>query len=286
MTEDSSEKATYTAPTSHKSKMVRNSPSPTLTASYRGQSAQRPRPRIAAMETGPGPAKYALPGTTGSQNHDATKKRTPAFTFGAITKQSSSLITTSKSPGPVYLVSPSVTRTGPDGSPAYSLHVRPKDLTRSRSPGPAVYNTGGVVAVREARPPAYSFGVRTVLPQTKPKPYPSPNTYSLPSLLGAGTVGKTSLPAYTITGRSKVGSFHQDLKKTPGPGSYHVVDATVTGRKSPSYSLHLRTELVTDKSLRPGPGSHKVVAQCKQPPAYSFGVKHSQYIASYLDMVV
>ena len=74
--------------------------------------------------------------------------------------------------------------------------------------------------------------------------------------------------------------------QTPGPGSYHVVDATVTGRKSPSYSLHLRTELVTDKSLRPGPGSHKVVAQCKQPPAYSFGVKHSQYIASYLDMVV
>ena len=37
---------------------------------------------------------------------------------------------------------------------------------------------------------------------------PAPNAYSLPSV-----VGKGNSAAYSLTGRSKIGSFHQDLKK-------------------------------------------------------------------------
>ena len=37
---------------------------------------------IAAKLRGPGPAKYKLPGTTGFKNHDGTKKKMPAFSFG------------------------------------------------------------------------------------------------------------------------------------------------------------------------------------------------------------
>ena len=37
---------------------------------------------IDAKFRGPGPAKYRLPGTVGFANHDPTKQRDPAFSFG------------------------------------------------------------------------------------------------------------------------------------------------------------------------------------------------------------
>lgn len=43
---------------------------------------QQKGPVIAAKLKGPGPAKYKLPGTTGYQDHDVTKKKMPAFSFG------------------------------------------------------------------------------------------------------------------------------------------------------------------------------------------------------------
>ena len=43
---------------------------------------QREGPVIAAKLKGPGPAKYKLPGTTGYRDHDVTKKKMPAFSFG------------------------------------------------------------------------------------------------------------------------------------------------------------------------------------------------------------
>ena len=39
-------------------------------------------PVIAAKLRGPGPAKYRLPGTVGSKDHDPTKHKDPAFSFG------------------------------------------------------------------------------------------------------------------------------------------------------------------------------------------------------------
>lgn len=40
------------------------------------------KPVIDAKVRGPGPAKYRLPGTVGYSNHDPTKRRDPAFSFG------------------------------------------------------------------------------------------------------------------------------------------------------------------------------------------------------------
>ena len=39
-------------------------------------------PRISAKLRGPGPARYALPSTSGYMGHDATKSRLPAYSFG------------------------------------------------------------------------------------------------------------------------------------------------------------------------------------------------------------
>ena len=72
-----------------------------------GERAQTARPRIAAMErgrfakifrererererainfslilAGPGPARYSLPGLTGSAKHDTTRKLYPCYSFG------------------------------------------------------------------------------------------------------------------------------------------------------------------------------------------------------------
>lgn len=76
----------------------------------------------------------------------------------------------------------------------------------------AAYHTGKVNPVRESKAPAYSFGLKTSLLQTK-STTPSPNSYTLPSLIGSSIVCKRSNAAYSITGRSKIGSFHEDLQK-------------------------------------------------------------------------
>ena len=42
----------------------------------------KPAIRISAMERGPGPARYLLPGSCGFRGHDFTKGKNPAFSFG------------------------------------------------------------------------------------------------------------------------------------------------------------------------------------------------------------
>lgn len=60
-------------------------------------------------------------------------------------------------------------------------------------------------------PPQYSFGSRT--PYGKKDNNPAPNNYDMPSILGPKSVGKKSSAAFSMTGRSKIGSFHEDLQK-------------------------------------------------------------------------
>ena len=60
-------------------------------------------------------------------------------------------------------------------------------------------------------PPSYSFGSRT--PYNKKDNFPGPDTYTMPPVLGSKSVGKTSAACYSMTGRSKIGSFHEDLQK-------------------------------------------------------------------------
>jgi hypothetical protein len=80
------------------------------------------------------------------------------------------------------------------------------------SPHAAAYHAEKVNPLKESKAPAYSFGLKTGLLQMK-STTPSPNSYTLPSLIGSNIVGKRSNAAYSMTGRSKIGSFHEDLRK-------------------------------------------------------------------------
>jgi hypothetical protein len=46
------------------------------------------------------------------------------------------------------------------------------------------------------------------------------NSYSLPPLLGPKIPTATASNAYSMTSRTDIGSFKQDLAKTPGPARY------------------------------------------------------------------
>ncbi|KAL4597402.1 outer dense fiber protein 3-B-like [Arapaima gigas] len=230
---------------------------------------------IAALYSSPGP-KYALPGATGVNCHDPRKRKAPAFSFGLCHKQFSS----DCSPGPTYLIPSNITRIGRQGSPAYSIYGRPKDPPLFQTPGPGWYSPekSGKCTYRCA--PAYSLSARTkgfCNDQT-----PGPAAYMLPSVLGPNAVNKSSAPNYSLTGRSKIGSFYEDLQKTPGPAAYRVVDPSTYKVKPPQYSLTGRNSMPGDTTQKPGPGAHRpeeVTFTRSRAPSYSFGVRHSEFIA-------
>ena len=99
-------------------------------------STTKPRKSIAAMDSGPGPAKYLLPGSCGFHVHDHTKRKNPAFSFGTRHKYVGG--GAGDSPGPAqYAVQAQVVRVGKDSSPAYSLFSRPRDNSLSmKTPAP------------------------------------------------------------------------------------------------------------------------------------------------------
>jgi hypothetical protein len=84
-----------------------------------------------------------------------------------------------------------------------------------------------------------------------------------------------------MAGRSKIGGFDTDYAKTPGPARYCVTSAELTQRKAPTYSMQSRNYMPGDATKVPGPGAHspeKVFINRKLPPAYSLGIKHSEYL--------
>uniref|UniRef100_A0A8D1UZG1 Ciliary microtubule associated protein 1B n=2 Tax=Sus scrofa TaxID=9823 RepID=A0A8D1UZG1_PIG len=117
-----------------------------------------------------------------------------------------------------------------------------------------------------------NWGLRAE-PQT-----PGPGTYTVPSLLGPRVVGKVSAPTYSIYGRSAVGSFCEDLSKTPGPCAYHVVNPGIYKPRAPQFSMLARTSLPRGNTLNPGPAAYNV-DQPRKPRGWSFGIRHSDYLA-------
>ena len=67
---------------------------------------------------------------------------------------------------------------------------------------------------------------------------PSPNTYTLPSLLGPRIPNRPSSACYSImVGRQKLGRFDADYAKTPGPAGYPVMSPDSYQKKAPAYSM-------------------------------------------------
>ncbi|KAM7414422.1 hypothetical protein PAMA_019306 [Pampus argenteus] len=234
----------------------------------------KPRGPIAALYGSPGP-KYALPGLTGSTYHDPTKKKAPMFSFGTRHDQASSIF----SPGPRYLIPSNITRVGRDGTPAFSLYSRPKDLGMFQVPGPGQYSpeSSGKSVLRSC--PAYSLAGRSKEEGANSQ-VPGPASYTLPSMLGPKTVVTSAAPAYSLYGRSKNGSFHEDLKKTPGPAAYRVVDPCIYRVKPPQFSMTGRNFTPGETTKKPGPGAHfpeLMALTGAKAPSFSFGLRHSEY---------
>ncbi|KAG9340026.1 hypothetical protein JZ751_022137 [Albula glossodonta] len=219
----------------------------------------KPRGPIAALYSSPGP-KYALPGNTGRESHDPRKAKAPAFSFGIRRTQSLS----DASPGPSYLVPSSVTRKGPTGQPAYSLYGK---YAPEKSGKSAYFGH-----------PAYSMSPRTKGFTNAVSPGPA--AYTLPAVLGTKSVNKPSAPNFSLTGRSKVGSFHEDLQKTPGPGTYKIVEPAAYKYKPPRYSMIGRNIMPGDLTQKPGPGAYqpeRVTFTRRKSPSFSFGIRHSEF---------
>ena len=81
---------------------------------------------------------------------------------------------------------------------------------------------------------------------------PSPNSYTLPPLLGPKVPNKGSSACFSMTSRAKTGGFSEDLAKTPGPGRYQTVDPSTYKRKSPAYSM-------LQRNFMPGGNVHIVL---------------------------
>jgi len=232
---------------------------------------------IAARETGPGPGRYALPSTCGYEKHDITKRMSPSYSFGQ--RLESSMFKKDSSPGPGYMVHPSITRYGKDGTPMYSILGRAKEHNSFKTPSPGAYSPEKVHPQGEKHAPSYSMGQRTRY--RKRDTTPSPNSYSLPPLLGNKVPCKHASAAHSMTGRSKTGSFAEDLAKTPGPGHYKILDPNVIKRRGPAYSILGRSYMPGDSTQKPGPGAHhpeSVISNKKQAPSFSLGIRHSEFI--------
>ncbi|KAM9292265.1 protein CIMAP1D-like [Gastrophryne carolinensis] len=238
---------------------------------------ERQTPMIAAKETGPGPGRYNLPPTVGFVGHDYTKNSSPAYSFHGRTSHSAHI--NDSSPGPRYYVEPSLTRFGRSAGPAYSMLARGKSKDiKQATPGPGVYKPEKCIIPTHRKPPSYSMGSRTLYRTVDP--VPAPNKYSLPPVMGPKVPGKSSAPAFSVSGRINHGGPSEDLASTPGPAHYHQTDNNLYLRKGPAYSMLGRHQIAKSQITTPGPGAYspeKVTKNKGRAPAFSIGIRHSEY---------
>ncbi|KAL2090293.1 hypothetical protein ACEWY4_014981 [Coilia grayii] len=250
---------------------AKKSPVPTPVATAPGTEEY-----IGGEESGPGPARYALPPTIGFLRHDFTKPASPAFTFHG--RMSDNLYSIDSSPGPQYFVDAKITRFGRDGTPAYSMLGRMrKTVGVFRTPGPGAYSPEKALpSSTQRRPPSYTIGARTLYRTLDA--VPAPNKYTLPAVMGAHVPTKAASASFTMSGRS---GRSDEPSETPGPGRYNSTDPNVYLRKQPAFSMLGRHGPPADPPAKPGPGSHspeRVVAHKPRAPAFSLGIRHSDFI--------
>nr|XP_054324969.1 outer dense fiber protein 3B isoform X3 [Pongo pygmaeus] len=208
----------------------------------------RPRGPIAAHYGGPGP-KYKLPSNTGRYFPERAGNATyPSAPRHTIAPRNWGVREEQQSPGE-----------------ARTAHPRTVGLpTRDRGPPSGSWD--------------HPAPVRGDPPPPSPASSPGPAAYTVPSLLGPRVIGKVSAPTYSIYGRRAAGSFFEDLSKTPGPCAYHVVSPGVYKSRAPQFTILARTSLPQDNTRKPGPAAYNV-DQHRKPGGWSFGIRHSDYLA-------
>uniref|UniRef100_A0A3Q3DHW1 Ciliary microtubule associated protein 1B n=1 Tax=Hippocampus comes TaxID=109280 RepID=A0A3Q3DHW1_HIPCM len=235
----------------------------------------RPRGPIAALYSSPGP-KYALPSLTGSTLHDPTKHKAPSFSFRA----HYDISTQETSPGPKHLIPSNITKNGRDGTPAFSFGSRPKDAVRAQVPAPNHYHLESSDKVTYHTSPSYTLSGRWKQVAQSNQTTPGPASNTLPPVFGPKTVNIRAAPAHSLYGRSKNGKFMEDYTKSPGPAAYQAVDPQIYLNKSPQYSMPGRKFMPQSATRTPAPGVYcpeKVTTTHTKAPAFTFGLRHSQY---------
>ncbi|KAL5010964.1 hypothetical protein ScPMuIL_013269 [Solemya velum] len=196
---------------------------------------------------------YGLPGLIGQRQHDprSDHQKQPAYPFGIRHGK----FRDDCSPGPCYYPNPKVYKEGRDGTPHYSLYGRQKDGIHFKTPGPGSYSPENTGPTATFRHPAFSFGMRHKSRRTDNTP--ASNNYTLPFMIGkTSQSGKKQAPCYSLSGRQKIGSFHEDLAKAPGPGTYNTTEPNIYKDKPPLYSMTSRNMMPGDTTTKPGPGQH------------------------------
>ncbi|XP_046578896.1 outer dense fiber protein 3-like [Haliotis rubra] len=238
----------------------------------------KPRGPIAAMYSSPGPC-YGLPNLIGQSTHDprSSHSKYPAYSFGIRHGK----FRDDCSPGPCYYPDTKVYRDGQDGTPHYSLYSRQKDSTSFMTPGPGAYSPQHTGPTAKFRHPAYSFGMRQRHRRTDNTP--AANSYTLPNMIGKTVQsGKRQAACHSLSGRQTTGGFAEDLARAPGPGTYTTTDPSTFKNKAPLYSMTSRNIMPGDTTKKPGPGAHSpenVWIHKTKEPDFSFGIRHSQYLA-------
>lgn len=69
--------------------------------------------------------------------------------------------------------------------------------------------------------------------------------------------------------------------QTPGPCAYHVVNPGIYKSRAPQFTMLARTSLPQDNTLNPGPAAYNV-DQHRKPRGWTFGTRHSDYLARIL----
>lgn len=233
---------------------------------------------IAARERGPGPGRYLLPSSVGTNNHDVTKQKAAASSFG--TKLPNSIFKMTPGPGPAHKVESNLGRHGIEEKPKYTMAGRAKDFKNARTPAPGAYSPETVVIDKGVIAPKYTMRPRTNLRKTDKTP--AANAYNIPTTISSTKEsGKKQLPIYSMTGRATKGGFAEDLAKAPGPGKYTTTAPDVNHCKAPLYSMRARTTMPQDATKKPGPGAHRpedVSINKRKAPVFSMGVRHSDYL--------
>ena len=155
-----------------------------------------------------------------------------------------------------------MTYRGRDGNPHYSLASRHKELAPFSTPGPGAYapENRGSCFQGEKQQPSYSMGGRSKYRKSEPKSIissssclwycfsflsiedgnPSPNSYTLPSMIGPRVPNRVASACYSMPARVSLGGFDTDYAKTPGPARYGTTTPDCYQKKAPTYSMLAR----------------------------------------------
>ncbi|XP_044598519.1 outer dense fiber protein 3-like protein 2 [Cotesia glomerata] len=226
------------------------------------------KPRLSYKSRGPGPA-YSLPPVLGFEKHDLSRKRNPAY---SITARHDEKLYVTASPGPNKYNTYHLTRQGIEKPPAFSIAGRAPFVVIGSGPGPGAYHPETCPPVNHSRT-SPSFSIQSRLkPDRLSLDGPGPNSYVVPSCLGPKIPHKKTCGAVSLKGRSSDSSKNVG----PGPADYGNPNYNVVKKQYPAFSLKFRQQPLSSYSSGPGPMYNPTYNPRKQPPAFSFGIRHSE----------